>query len=77
MRYLVETEDTLVLNNIQLNNKCTITPAADVVAVAEFETETTNGATMIYTCPLCGWRTGSVGVVNYCSNCGAKNGGTK
>lgn len=78
MRYLVETEDTLVLKNIQLNNKCTITPAADnVVGEADFH-ETYSPEIDVYmgVCPVCGRSLSAVHEhIRYCMRCGTRNTG--
>lgn len=80
MRYLVETEDELVLKNIQVNNKCTIFPAADnVVGEGDFN-EVYLPEIKVYTgvCPVCG-RTQSVVKehIGYCMACGTRNIGVK
>lgn len=78
MRYLVITDDELVLKNIKLNNSCIILPAAEnVTGEADFhETYSPASGMVIGTCPVCG-RTLSAYKerISYCMGCGTKNAG--
>lgn len=73
MRYLVITDDELVLKNIKLNNSCTIAPAASLDRM-EMPFEKMESGVM---CPWCGaMLMAATGMqVNYCMNCGTKNTG--
>ena len=75
MRYLVITDDELVINNIQANNKCIITEAHDVVGALPFDIEpdVTNG--LVYICPICASRLMAAPdkKVRFCMECGTKN----
>lgn len=83
MRFLVVTDEPLVLENIKLNNRCSIKELEDTddnygfdaeFAVAEVDP---NEGLYAYTCPKCGRVLASREKANYCSHCGLRNVGPR
>lgn len=78
MRYLVITDDELVLKNIKMNNSCVILPAEDGVhGTADFhETYSPESGVAVGVCPVCGRTIAAFKErINYCGGCGTKNTG--
>lgn len=69
MRYLVETENELMLKNIKINNKCKISSLGPSEAV--FEVEEAFNLFKIK-CGGCGEITFTDKMINYCPMCGAR-----
>lgn len=69
MRYLIETDDELVLKNVLINNQCKISALG--LSEAEFNIEEAFNLYRIE-CTGCNEVTYSDKMINYCPMCGAR-----
>lgn len=74
MRYLVETEDELILKNISVNNKCIIVPAVNIIGEMPFDEKQDENGLTTCVCPKCGrFLSAYDEPICFCMHCGTKN----